>query len=102
MNQHRLIVDDKLVRADFLSGESNIKRTLFYQLTRITQDRGSLPMDDRIDALAGAVEYWVEALARDVDTAVRDSETEKLDKDLEDFMEMCLGRNRPEKTWVTN
>ena len=38
-----------------------------YQLTRITRDRGALVNDDRLDALAMAVQFWVEAMAQDVE-----------------------------------
>ena len=40
---------------------------LFYQMTRITRDRGALVNDDRLDALAMAVQYWVDAMAQDVE-----------------------------------
>lgn len=33
---------------------------MFYQMTRITKERGALKHDDRLDALAMAVAYWVE------------------------------------------
>jgi hypothetical protein len=45
MNQHRLVVDAKLVERDYKSGEPAYQ--LFYQLTRLTRDRGSLKHDDR-------------------------------------------------------
>jgi hypothetical protein len=38
-----------------------------YQLTRITADRGALTNDDRLDALAMACQYWVDAMAQDVE-----------------------------------
>jgi hypothetical protein len=34
-------------------------------MTRLTRDRGALQHDDRLDALAIAVGYWVESMARD-------------------------------------
>ena len=36
-------------------------------MTRITRDRGALVNDDRLDALAMAVQYWVDAMAQDVE-----------------------------------
>jgi hypothetical protein len=44
------------------------KFQLFYQMTRITKDRGALAKDDRLDVLAMAVQYWVEQMDRDVQT----------------------------------
>ena len=38
-----------------------------YQLTRLTADRGALTNDDRLDALAMACQYWVDAMAQDVE-----------------------------------
>ena len=38
-----------------------------YQMTRLTADRGALTNDDRFDALAMACQYWVDAMAQDVE-----------------------------------
>ena len=38
-----------------------------YQMTRLTADRGALTNDDRLDALAMACQYWVDAMAQDVE-----------------------------------
>ena len=45
---------------------------MFHQLTHITVDRNCLQNDDRLDSLAGAVEYWNESLAIDEDRAIKD------------------------------
>ncbi len=63
LNQHRLVVDAALLRAD---QKDEPKFQLFHQLTRITRDRGSLRHDDRLDALAMAISYWTAWLSRDV------------------------------------
>ena len=39
--------------------------SLFWQMARITRDRNCLIHDDRLDALAGTVRYWVQHLALD-------------------------------------
>ena len=41
---------------------------LFYQLTRITKDKGALVNDDRLDAVAIGVHYWTQQMARDAKT----------------------------------
>ena len=69
MNQHRLIVDRKVIEEDFescqhLPPESALRYQLMYQLTPITRDRGALVNDDRLDALSMAVQYWVDAMAQ--------------------------------------
>ena len=72
MNQHRLVVDKKVIKQDYescqhLPPEQALRYQLFYQMTRITRDRGALVNDDRLDALAMAVQYWVDAMAQDVE-----------------------------------
>ena len=54
LNQHRLIVDPKVVQWDYdstkvYSTETMNSYRLFYQMTRLTGDRGSLVHDDRLD-----------------------------------------------------
>ena len=71
MNQHRLVVDKKVIKQDYescqhLPPEQALRYQLMYQLTRITRDRGALVNDDRLDALAMAVQFWVDAMAQDV------------------------------------
>jgi len=85
MNQHRLIVDEEIIQEDFRCPE--LKKQLFYQMTRLTKDRGSLAFDDRIDALSIAVNYWVEVMDRDAQSALEDYREEQLDIELENFME---------------
>lgn len=88
---HRIVIDESVVAAG-TSDRSNrtdpdaVFKTPFYQLTRITKDKGCLKYDDLIDALAGAVRYWTERMARDVDVEVSTRESERFDEDLENFM----------------
>jgi hypothetical protein len=51
-----------------------------------------LAQDDRLDALAMAVGYWVEQMARDVDMTIADEKERRLKDALENFMEHVLGR----------
>ncbi|WP_412058361.1 phage terminase large subunit [Bartonella sp. DGB2] len=78
MNGHRLVVDRSLIERDFKSTqtyaiEQRNRYQLFYQMTRITRDRGSLMKDDRLDALAIAVHYWTDAMGRDTQKAAEQS-----------------------------
>lgn len=66
----RLVVDEGLIEKDWQECqdyplEKRASYSLFYQLSRITRDKDSLRHDDRLDALAGSVRYWVDALAQD-------------------------------------
>jgi hypothetical protein len=66
MNQHRLVMDKKVIQKDFDSCQHlPPEQALRYQLTRLTADRGALTSDDRLDALAMACQYWVDAMAQD-------------------------------------
>ena len=69
LNQHRLVVETAVVKADLAKGEEEPKYSLFYQLTHVTKERGSLRHDDRLDALAVACRYFREQLGRDAKSA---------------------------------
>ncbi|MEY9719263.1 hypothetical protein ABIA22_001753 [Sinorhizobium fredii] len=96
MNQHRLVVCSSVVEWDydstaaFATDEVN-KFRLFYQMTRITRNRGSLAHDDRLDAVAGCVAYWLEQMSRNTTMAVQQRKDELLDAELARFMENALG-----------
>ena len=88
MNQHRLVVCPSVIKRDMESvknypAEQALKRQLFYQMSRITKDRGALAFDDRLDALAMAVAYWVEQMGQDEEEKMRQREAMILDRELE-------------------
>jgi hypothetical protein len=87
MNQHRLVMaeqvveeDDRLVQS--YRTEEQYKFRLFYQMTRITAERGSLPHDDRLDALAAAVAYWVDHMAIDSQATAAKAREKIMEKDI--------------------
>lgn len=89
ISQHRLIVDRLVVEQDSIRSKdvgTDIAPAyqLFYQMTRLTRDKGSLRFDDRIDALAIAVAYWLEALGRDVDKSLAATKDKMMDEWLKD------------------
>lgn len=100
MNQHRLIVDRKLVEKDASSGR-HPNYQLFHQMTRITKERHSLAHDDALDALSMAVGYWVEQMARDADAAYQEHQDELIDQELRKFMETALGRPQKAANWCS-
>ena len=69
IQQHRVIVTTRLIRQDYRQAEEDPEsghvRSLLYQLSRLTAERGCLSFDDRIDALAIACSYFVDAAAQD-------------------------------------
>lgn len=97
--QHRLVVDPQVIVDDYNStvdylGEEVNRCRLFYQLARITRDRGSLARDDRLDALAGAVAYWSKQLARVTDVEIVKFKEREIQKELDDFMQHLLDKPR--------
>jgi hypothetical protein len=97
MNQHRLVVCRSVIEADHKSTENYPdrevnRRRLFFQMTRLTRDKGSLAHDDRIEALAGAVQFWVDRMSQSAEQAVIAHKENLLDRELEKFMDHALGR----------
>jgi hypothetical protein len=88
MNAHRLIINAEVVRKDGM--EPELRRQVFYQMSRLTRDKGALQHDDRLDALSMAVGYWVGAMARDTDKAAKDSRDEATDRMLRAFVANAL------------
>ncbi len=81
LNQHRLIINRSVVEKDAQqrdddSVETALAYQLFHQMTHLTIDKNCLQHDDRLDALAGAIQYWNESLAIDEDRAIKERETE--------------------------
>lgn len=62
---HRLIVDKAAIRGDAHVLATDPVRSLFWQMTRLTRDRGAIKHDDRLDALTLAVGYWTEQMAQE-------------------------------------
>lgn len=106
INQHKLIFDPKVVQHDYDSAQKytadkQLKYMLFYQLSRITRDKGSLTHDDRLDALSMAVGYWVEQMNQDADQSIKDRKSSLLDKELNRFLDHCVGvRNIEAPNWI--
>jgi len=107
MNRHKLIVDEKIIHDDYnstkhLPPEKALKYQLFYQMSRLTRDKGSLAHDDRLDVLAMAVQYWVDQMSRDVDDAMMSHKRDKLSQELTKFMNHTIGNTgRGQDTWLT-
>jgi hypothetical protein len=93
-------VDQRVIQKDFDTAK-DVKYSLFYQLTRITRDRGALVHDDRLDALAIAVNYWTETMARDNDRAASDIRGTAIDKELKKFMGHVLGMKPKGTSWMS-
>jgi hypothetical protein len=88
VQQHRLVFNTELIKSDWEGAERDVEtghaRSLLYQMSRITIERGALMFDDRIDALSLGCAFFVEAAAQDqerakvnrqeeIDDAIRDA-----------------------------
>lgn len=105
ISTHKLVVNRGLIRQDYdsTSGmgveEATIRR-LFYQLTRITPDRGSLKHDDRAEALSGAVWYWTRSLGQDQQRAVEAARQRAREQELKNFRNHVFGKKPDRRNWV--
>jgi hypothetical protein len=96
MGQHRLVVCESVVRMDdeLVQGygqEHSLQYRLFHQMTRITRDRGALAHDDRLDAVAGSVAYWVDAMAQDAAKAAMKAKDKAEAHIMKEHLENQLG-----------
>jgi len=99
MNQHRLIVSPEVIRKDFETAqgyppELQLRYQLMYQMSRITRDRGAITHDDRLDALSIGVNYWVEQMAQDMDTKIKDRKAELINEELQKFSDAYYRRSK--------
>ncbi len=69
MNQHKLIVDPKVIEYDHTSNpdappEKRLEYMLQYQLSRMCSERNAVKHDDRADCLSQGVQWFIDALAQ--------------------------------------
>ena len=69
LNQHKLVMDPKIWEWDYASNpheppEKRLEYMLGYQWSRMTRERGAVKHDDRIDALAMGVQWFIDAIAQ--------------------------------------
>ena len=82
MNQHRLMVDTDIIAKDIATtevypSETRAQYQLFWQMTRISKEKNSIRHDDRLDALAMAVQYFTENMALTEQKAIKSREREQ-------------------------
>lgn len=94
---HKLIVDPSVIEADYLTYLEDYKYSLIYQMTRLTRERDSLAHDDRIEAVAGAILYWLEGMAIDADLAQEELLEEKLEQWLDPERGVLFIEEKPAK-----
>lgn len=86
LGSHKLVVTPECINKDIESvPEGDYKYSLFYQMTRITSDRGALVHDDSIDCLAIGIGYLVDFMGIDADEGINEVTSEWLEESLESF-----------------
>lgn len=75
MAQHRLVWDRKVAKDE--------KNQM--QLTRLTEERGCLKHDDRVDALASAVDFYKDLLSQSTDKIVQQNRAKEWEETVSDW-----------------
>lgn len=91
LGSHKLVVNEAVIEEDYRTacnsdGTFDVRYCGFHQFTRLTRDRGSLAHDDRLDALAIGVQFFVESMEKDSTLGA----SEMLEDFLEKHMENAL------------
>lgn len=101
MNQHRLVVHKEVITQDGLSdekisllGDTYLYYSLFWQMTRIKRVKNALPHDDRLDALAMAVEYWADSMGLDPEIEAQRQRELEHEKFLEQQLQGIYSKNK--------
>lgn len=102
MNQHRLIVDRKIVERDYktFSTDKNYMFRLFYQMTRMTKEKGAVLKDDAIDCLAIGVAYWTEQMSLDQEDREEQRKEDFRDQMIENFLDSHQLSKKTSSSWL--
>lgn len=102
---HKLVIDPTVIENDYKTAQSyppeqHLHYMLFYQMTRLTNRRGSIRHDDRLDALSIACNYWVTQMAQDADRQIKERKRDLVDEELNNFKDMYYKRKtKSSATW---
>lgn len=96
MARHRLIVDPRVVQYDYDSIQGYDMQvqsgySLFYQMTRVTDEKGCLVQDDRLDCLAQGVSYFTERMHLDEDKMAEGRRERAQDEAMKRFRDSQIG-----------
>lgn len=88
---HKIVIRAEAIREDYQTardtdGKHDIRYSAFYQMSRMSRERGAVAHDDRLDAFALGVEYL--RLGMDIDSLKNESEitAEFLESHVEDAL----------------
>lgn len=89
MGAHKLVVYAPAILHDYntavnADGTHDPAVSLFYQMTRLTREKGALGHDDRLDALAIACAFFVESMSQDDQKGVQQAQEDWLEDHMAD------------------
>ncbi len=98
MGAHRLILDPSVILKD--NEKMDTTKTLVYQLTRMTYDKGAVKHDDIVDCLALLVQYWNDQMTAD-DTRMAESVRDNLmEKEMSKFYSLFGKSETQTRNWL--
>jgi hypothetical protein len=100
MTSHKLVVSKEVVRKD-TSDTKELGRQLFYQLTRLTREKGCLSHDDRIDVVAMGVAYFKNAVAKDISKSIEIQRLRDIDNNIKSFWDTADKNKNKGNTWIS-
>jgi len=100
MGTHKLIINYSEVMRDYEETKDTPQRQLFYQMTRLTRDKGSLQYDDRLDVLAMGCAYWTEMVQLNRDEEYKQRRMDVTERACKEFMETAGAISQEEDLWV--
>ena len=94
--KHRMVMDKTVIEEDYRTiqkydQEKRNAKSLVYQLSRLTRERGCLRHDDRLDALAMAVAYWSEAMAQNAEVGAEEHKRSMMLRAAHDYFSKMNG-----------
>lgn len=71
IKSHRLTIDRRVIEEDLQQFHEEPKYSFIYQMTRLTRDKGSLPHEDRLEAVQLACSFFADRLKADKDKLLK-------------------------------
>jgi hypothetical protein len=92
LGSHSLVVDPQVIRDDLDKQAEDQRYSFVYQMTRMWREKGALPHEDRLEAVAGACSYWTERMSRDRRKSVQRVKDDAMKQELRNWSKSVLGR----------
>ena len=96
---HRFCVSESAIEHDYatakdVDGKFDPKYSCFYQMSRLTRERGALAHDDRLDAVAMAAAFFVERMDLDAAKQIQEATADFIMAHMEDPLRTGEGLTR--------